>query len=816
MTKPIVTELDQDMRSGVPTATSYVIPFDRIGIRDVPLVGGKNASLGELTRIGIPVPPGFALSVVFYREFLNETGLIAHIREQLTGLDTGDVERLQKVGKNIRSKILSSEFPPHLREQIAEGYLELSRGAALPVAVRSSATAEDLADASFAGAQDTYLNVVGEKKVMECAKKCIASLFTDRAISYRAKKGFDHLDVGLSVGIQKMVNSEAAGVMFTIDPDSGNENVIVIDSNWGLGESVVSGKVIPDKFYIFKRTGEIVGSRIGQKEVYAKYDSAGTVFVNTPLKRRAKFSLAKEHVKVLVEYARRIEEHYQKRMDIEWAVEGNAIYILQARPETVQSSKGTLEEIFHLKGEGKLLVAGIAVGGKIGQGKPNVMADVSEMKNFVSGEILVTRETTPAWEPVMEKAAAIVTEQGGTTSHAAIVSRELGKPCVVGARRVTQLLHNHSNHITVDCSTGVGNIYDGLIPFEIERFDLSTIPETRTKILMNMAVPEGAFAHAKKADGVGLLRIEFVYGNSVGIHPAALLNYEQLKRDPQNFLRAPPKTKDVQYLKRTITEIEAQTQGYDNKPQFLVEKLREGIAMVAAAMDPKPVIVRFSDFKSNEYAALVGGEIFEKGENNPMLGWRGASRYPHTEFAEAFRLECRALREARELGLHNIIPMIPFVRTVEEAKAVLELMKAEGLERGKGGLQVYMMAEIPSNVFLAEEFSKLFDGFSIGSNDLASLVLGVDRDNAKLAKSTFDERNPAVRMAIEHLIKTAHKNGIKIGICGQAPSDYPEIVEFLVENGIDSISLNADVIGRMKRVVATVEERHANAMKKQT
>ena len=583
-----------------------------------------------------------------------------------------------------------------------------------------------------------------------------------------------------------------------------------------MGESVVSGKVIPDKFYIYKRTGEIVGSRIGQKEVYAKNDNDGTVFVNTPLKRRAKFSLAKEEVKVLVEYARKIEEHYQKRMDIEWAVEGNAIYILQARPETVQSSKGTLEEIFHLKGEGKLLVAGIAVGGKIGQGKPNVMADVSEMKNFESGEILVTRETTPAWEPVMEKAAAIVTEQGGTTSHAAIVSRELGKPCVVGARRVTQLLHNHSNPITVDCSTGVGNIYDGLIPFEIERFDLSTIPETRTKIMMNMAVPEGAFAHAKKADGVGLLRIEFVYGNSVGIHPVALLNYEQLKRDPQNFLRAPPKTKDVQYLKRTITEIEAQTQGYDDKPQFLVEKLREGIAMVAAAMDPKPVIVRFSDFKSNEYAALVGGEIFEKGENNPMLGWRGASRYPHTEFAEAFRLECRALREARELGLHNIIPMIPFVRTVEEAKAVLELMKAEGLERGKGGLQVYMMAEIPSNVFLAEEFSKLFDGFSIGSNDLASLVLGVDRDNAKLAKSTFDERNPAVRMAIEHLIKTAHKNGIKIGICGQAPSDYPEIVEFLVENGIDSISLNADVIGRMKRVVATVEERHANAMKKQT
>jgi pyruvate,water dikinase len=811
MTKPIVMGLDQNTPSGTSSANSYVIPFDRIGIRDVPLVGGKNAGLGELTRIGIPVPPGFALSVVFYREFLNASGLIEYIREQLTGLDTTDVERLQKVGSNIRSKILGSEFPPHLREAIREGYLELSRGTALPVAVRSSATAEDLADASFAGQQDTYLNVVGEEQVLECAKKCIASLFTDRAISYRAKKGFDHMDVGLSVGIQKMVDSEVAGVLFTIDPDSGNENLMVIDSSWGLGESVVSGKVIPDKFFIYKKTGKIVGSRLGQKEVYAKYDSTGTVFVNTPLKRRAQFSLAKEQVKVLVEYARKIEEHYQKRMDIEWAVEGNSIYILQARPETVQSSKGTLEEIFHLKGEGKLLVAGIAVGGKIGQGKPNVMADVSEMKNFEPGEILVTRETTPAWEPAMEKAAAIVTEQGGTTSHAAIVSRELGKPCVVGARRVTQLLHDHSNPITVDCSTGVGNIYDGLVAFEVENFDLSTIPETRTKIMMNMAVPEGALAHAKKVDGVGLLRIEFVYGNSVGIHPAALLNYEQLKRDPQNFLRAPPKTKDVQYLKRTITEIDARTHGYDDKPQFLVEKLREGIAMVAAAMDPKPVIVRFSDFKSNEYAALVGGEIFEKGENNPMLGWRGASRYPHTEFAEAFRLECRALREARELGLHNITPMIPFVRTVDEAKAVLELMRAEGLERGKDGLQIYMMAEIPSNVFLAEEFSKLFDGFSIGSNDLASLILGVDRDNAKLAKSTFDERNPAVKMAIEHLIKTAHKNGLKIGICGQAPSDYPEIVEFLVENGIDSISLNADVIGRMKGVVAKAEEKYAKA-----
>jgi pyruvate,water dikinase len=807
MVKPLAIELNK--KPPLETSESYVVPFDRIAIRDVPLVGGKNASLGELTRIGIPVPPGFALSVLFYREFLSKSGLTDYIRKELAGLDVSNVEELQKVGGSIRSRILNSSFPSNLEEAIREGYLALSGGAALPVAVRSSATTEDSADASFAGQQDTYLNVVGEEKVFDCTKKCIASLFTDRAVSYRAKMGFDHVDVGLSVGIQKMVNSEAAGVTFTIDPDSGNENFIVIDSSWGLGESVVSGKVIPDKFFIYKKTGEVVGRRLGQKEVYAKYHSTGTAYVNTPLNRRAQFSLTIEQVKVLVEYALKIENHYAKRMDIEWALEGGRVYILQARPETVQSSKGTLEETYHLKGEGKLLVAGIAVGGKIGQGKPNVMADVSEMKNFEPGQILVTKETTPAWEPIMEKSAAIVTEQGGTTSHAAIVSRELGKPCVVGARRVTQLLHSHSNPITVDCSTGVGNIYDGLVPFETETFDLNTIPQTRTKVMMNMAVPEGALAHAKKADGVGLLRIEFVYGNSVGIHPAALLNFENLKRDPQNFLRAPPRTKDVQYLKRTIAAIETRTQGYDDKPQFLVEKLREGIAMVAAAMHPKPVIVRFSDFKSNEYAALVGGEIFEKGENNPMLGWRGASRYPHTEFADAFKLECRALREARKLGLDNIIPMIPFVRTVEEAKAVLELMKAEGLERGKDGLQVYMMAEIPSNVFLAEEFSKLFDGFSIGSNDLASLVLGVDRDNAKLAKSTFDERNPAVKMAIGHLVKTAHENGLKIGICGQAPSDYPEIVEFLVENGIDSISLNADVIGKMKQVVAKVEERYS-------
>lgn len=807
MPKPLVMEL----KKKTPLETSagpYLIPFDQITIRDVPTVGGKNASLGELTRIGIPVPPGFALSVLFYREFLSESGLTAYIRKQMEGLDVGNVEELQKVGGAIRTRILNAAFPSHLEEAIREGYLALCKGAEIPVAVRSSATAEDMAGASFAGQQDTYLNVVGEEKVLECAKKCIASLFTDRAISYRAKMAIEHIDVGLSVGIQKMVNSESAGVIFTIDPDSGNENFVVIDSNWGLGESVVSGKVIPDKFFIYKKTGEIVGRKLGQKEIFAKYDSTGTTFVNTPLKQRAQFSVTKEQIKVLVEYARKIENHYEKRMDIEWAVEGGKVYILQARPETVQSTKGTLEETYHLKGEGKLLVAGIAVGGKIGQGKPNVMADVSEMKNFELGEILVTKETTPAWEPAMEKSAAIVTEQGGTTSHAAIVSRELGKPCVVGARRVTQLLRNHNNPITVDCSTGVGNIYDGLVPFEIETFDLNVIPQTRTKIMMNMAVPEGALAHAKKADGVGLLRIEFVYGNSVGIHPAALLHFESLKRDPQNFIRAPPNTKDAQYLKRTIAEIEARTQGYDDKPQFLVEKLREGIAMVAAAMDPKPVIVRFSDFKSNEYAALVGGEIFEKGENNPMLGWRGASRYPHTEFAEAFTLECRALREARELGLKNIIPMIPFVRTVDEAKDVLELMKKEGLERGKNGLQVYMMAEIPSNVFLAEDFSKLFDGFSIGSNDLASLILGVDRDNAKLAKSVFDERNPAVKMAIEHLIRTAHKNGIKIGICGQAPSDYPEIVEFLVENGIDSISLNADVIGKMKQVVSMVEERY--------
>lgn len=788
-------------------AARYVVSFDQVGMQDVPSVGGKNASLGELTRIGMPVPLGFALTVHFYREFLNRKGLRQYIKDQLVNLNINNVEQLQKVGRSIRTKIIASEFSPELKEQIKQGYRALGRGIDVPVAVRSSATAEDMADASFAGQQDTYLNVIGEERLVESAKKCIASLFSDRAISYRAKRGFDHLDVGLSVGVQRMVKSDSAGVIFTIDPDSGNENVMVIDSSWGLGETVVSGKVVPDKFFIYKKSGEVIARRRGEKELIAKYDSNGVTFVDTPRQKRGQFSLTVRQAKTLAELGKEIETHYRKSMDIEWAVEGSNLFILQARPETVQSTKGTIEEIYHLKGEGELIGTGIAVGSKIGQGKPNVMADVSEMKNFQPGEILVTKETTPAWEPIMERSAAIVTEQGGTTSHAAIVSRELGKTCVVGARRITQLLRNHKGTITVDCSTGVGRIYDGLVPIEIETFDIAALPNTRTKVMMNMAVPEGALAHAKKADGVGLLRIEFVYGNSVGIHPAALLKYEELKRNPRTLLRAPPKIKDVQYLKRTIAEIDSRTQGYDDKPQFLVEKLREGIAIVAAAMHPKPVIVRFSDFKSNEYAALVGGEIFEKPENNPMLGWRGASRYPHEDFAEAFRLECRALREARDLGLHNIIPMIPFVRTIDEAKSVLELMKAEGLERGKDDLEVYMMAEIPSNVFLADDFAQLFDGFSIGSNDLASLVLGVDRDNAKLAKSVFDERNPAVKMALEHLIKTAHKRGIKIGICGQAPSDYPEIVEFLVENGIDSISLNADVIGRMKQVVATMEEK---------
>jgi len=785
----------------------YVVPFDRIGMDDIPRVGGKNASLGELIRSGIRVPPGFALTVAFYRRFIESNALKEYISQQLASLDTSNVEDLEKAGRNIRSKILSSEFPPELRKAISYGYATLCNGEEVSVAVRSSATAEDLADASFAGQQDTYLNVVGADRVEECTKRCIASLFTDRAISYRAKKGFDHMQVGLSIGIQRMVNSDSAGVMFTIDPDSGNENVIVMDSSWGLGESVVGGKVVPDKFFVAKKNGCIVGRSLGLKEVYAKHDSKGTTFVSTPAEDRIKFSLTEEQILRLADLARKIEQHYGRPMDIEWATEGPDIFILQARPETVQSSKGTLEEVYYLKGEGKLIVEGIAVGGKIGQGKPNVMLSVNEMKNFQPGEILVTKETTPAWEPIMERAAAIVTEQGGTTSHAAIVSRELGKPCVVGARRITQLTGKSKDDVTVDCSTGVGKIYQGRIPYEVETFDLSTLPTTHTKVMMNMAVPEGALLNAKKADGVGLLRIEFVYGNNVGIHPAALLQYERLKRDPQEVLRAPPNHDDVQYLKHMIAEIESKTQGYRDKPQFLVEKLREGIAIVAVAMDPKPVIVRFSDFKSNEYEALVGGRIFEKEENNPMLGWRGASRYPHTEFAEAFRLECRALREARELGFHNIIPMIPFVRTLDEAKAVLELMKQEGLERGKDGLQVYMMAEIPSNVLLAEEFAKLFDGFSIGSNDLASLILGVDRDNAKLAKSVFDERNPAVKMAIEHLIKTAHSHGIKIGICGQAPSDYPEIVEFLVQNQIDSISLNPDVIGRMKKVVAEVEDR---------
>jgi len=792
-------------------------------MQDVPLVGGKNASLGELTRIGMPIPSGFALTIDFYREFLKENRLTDYINDQLNGLDIKDVERLQQVGHNIRAKILEAEFPSHLKEEVVRGYTRLNRLnglngwngwnrariAPIPVAVRSSATAEDLADASFAGQQDTYLNVIGEENLIESARKCIASLFSDRAISYRAKRKFNHMDIGLSIGVQRMVSSDSAGVMFTIDPDSGNDNVMVIDSSWGLGEAVVSGRVIPDKFFIYKKNGEVVAKRLGQKSELVKYSESGTEFAETPPEKRSQFSLSNEHAKALAGYGKRIEAHYRRAMDIEWAIEGGEIYILQARPETVQSTKGTLEEIYHIKQledlEKRLIVTGIAVGGKIGQGKPNVMESVSEMKNFKPGEILVTKETTPAWEPIMERSAAIVTEQGGTTSHAAIVSRELGKPCVVGARRVTQLLKNYKNDITVDCSMGEGRIYHGRIPYEIETFDIRDLPKTRTKVMMNMAVPEGALHHAKKSDGVGLLRIEFVYGNSVGIHPRALLHYETMKTDPESLLRKAPTMRVQRYFKKALREIEAKTQGYSKKSDFLVEKLREGISIVAAAVYPNPVIVRFSDFKSNEYRALIGGEIFELEENNPMLGWRGASRYPHPDFVDAFGLECQAIKEARELGLDNIIPMIPFVRTVEEALDVLDIMRQRGLERGKNGLEVYMMAEIPSNIWLADEFAQLFDGFSIGSNDLTMLMLGVDRDNAKLARGVFDERNKAVSMAISHLIKTAHRYGKKVGICGQAPSDHPEIVEFLVRNGIDSISLNPDVIGRMKKIVAAEE-----------
>jgi pyruvate, water dikinase len=792
---------------------SLILWFDEIGLEDIPLVGGKNASLGELIQQlkpkGVNVPNGFAITAYAYRYFIEKAGLAAQLRELFADLDVDDVSNLQQHGNKARRLILSVNFPPELEAAIGAAYQKLCNryGEDTEVAVRSSATAEDLPDASFAGQQETYLNVQSLTRVLEYCHRCFASLFTDRAISYRQRNGFDQLEVALSVGVQKMVRSDlaASGVMFSIDTESGFKNAALITAAYGLGENIVQGAVNPDEYLVFKPTLKdgfrpILDKRLGNKRIKMVYDMGGsrlTKNVWVPESEQDKFCLTDDEILQLARWAVQIEEHYSHvrgvytPMDIEWAKDGltNELFVVQARPETVQSQKPTnVLKTYHLKEHSEVLVRGRSVGATIGQGATRVILDVSQIHLFQPGEVLVTNKTDPDWEPIMKKASAIVTNQGGRTCHAAIIARELGIPAIVGCTDATDVLKT-GQEVTISCAEGdEGLVYKGLLPFEVKETRLENLPRTRTQILMNVGNPEQAFSLASiPCDGVGLARLEFIIANHIKTHPLALLHFDELEDE---------------VVKAQIAEL---TKLYDHKPEFFVDKLACGIGMIAAAFYPKPVIVRLSDLKTNEYANLLGGKPFEPKEENPMLGWRGASRYYDEKYRDAFALECQALKRVREeMGLTNVIPMIPFCRTPDEGRQVLAEMAKNGLERGVNGLQVYVMCELPSNVILADEFSKVFDGFSIGSNDLTQLTLGLDRDSALVAP-IFDERNKGVKRMVKMAIADAKEHGCKIGICGQAPSDYPEFAQFLVEQGIDSISLNPDSVLKTILMVAQVE-----------
>ncbi len=780
----------------------FVKWFEELGIEDVPSVGGKNASLGEMYRElasqGIRVPNGFAVTAAAYRLFVQEAGLDRQFKDTLADLDVRKLANLSQRGREVRQAILAAPLPGAVERAILEAYDRLNGegGKHLDVAVRSSATAEDLPDASFAGQQETYLNVQGHQMLLETCRRCFASLFTDRAIAYRVEKGFDHLKIALSIGVQRMVRSDlaTAGVMFSIDTETGFRDAVLINASYGLGENVVQGSVNPDEYYVFKPTLKqghrpILNKLLGSKEFKLVYDVGGSKMVKNvpvPADDRARYALTDDEILTLARWASVIEDHYcAKRgtaspMDMEWAKDGHSgeLFIVQARPETVQSWRDlNAIETYRLARRGRVLVSGRSVGGKIGQGRVRVIKHVAQIHEFREGDVLVTDKTDPDWVPIMKRATAIVTNRGGRTCHAAIVSRELGLPAIVGTERATEILTD-GQMVTVSCAEGdTGYVYEGDLPIEIDRHDLRALSRPRTHIMMNVANPQEAFRLSFiPNDGVGLAREEFIISHAIGIHPMALLDYERL---------------DDQAVK---TEIERRTVGYPDKPGFFVEKLAHGIGMIAAAFYPKEVIVRLSDFKSNEYANLIGGRLYEPVEDNPMLGFRGASRYYDARYRDGFALECRALRRVREaMGLLNVKIMVPFCRTVEEGRLVLAEMARHGLRRGEGGLEVYVMCEIPSNVILAEEFAEIFDGFSIGSNDLTQLVLGVDRDSSIVAP-LFDERNPAVMRMIATVIKAAKAGGRKIGICGQAPSDYPEFARFLVAEGIDSLSLNPDAV----------------------
>ena len=793
----------------------FVLWFNQLGIKDVPLVGGKNASLGEmyrqLTPRGIAVPDGFAVTAEAYFYLLEKTGVGKKIKETLKTLNIKSLSSLMSVGERVRALILKTEFPPELEKEILAFYRDLSKKyktADVDVAVRSSATAEDLPDASFAGQQETYLNIHGEEELLSACRKCFASLFTNRAISYRQDKHFEHFKIGLSIGVEKMVRADKAssGVMFSIDTESGFPDVVLINGAWGLGENIVQGAVNPDEFYVFKpllakNFKSILSKKLGDKKIkmiYATDPNQPTKNIaTTPIERKS-FCLNDKEILQLARWAMVIEAHYKKPMDMEWAKDGvtGRLFIVQARPETVQSQRNfnVLEE-YQLLEKGKPILSGAAVGSKIGSGRARIIQDVKKIHEFKKDEILVTDMTDPDWEPIMKIASAIVTNKGGRTCHAAIVSRELGIPCIVGTGQATQLLKNNQE-ITVSCAEGEeGYIYKKALRFRVKKTNLKNFRRAKTKIMMNIGSPDIAFSSSFiPNDGVGLAREEFIINEHIKIHPLALLNFAKIKD------------------KKIKTQIEQITRGYKNKKQFFIDKLAEGVAMIAAAFYPKDVIVRLSDFKSNEYANLIGGRAYEPQEENPMIGWRGASRYYSQQYRPAFDLECKALHKVREvIGLKNVKIMIPFCRTVEEGKKVIKIMAENGLRRGKNGLEIYVMCEIPSNVILAPEFAKLFDGFSIGSNDLTQLTLGVDRDSA-LVSHVYNERNAAVKNLVRTVIERAKASKRKIGICGQAPSDFPDFAQFLVECGIDSISLNPDTV--IKTTLAILKEEQKMKRKK--
>ena len=787
--------------------TNFVKWYNEVGIADVSSVGGKNAALGEmysnLVSLGVNIPDGFALTADAYRYFFKKTGLDKKIKEILSDLNTSDIRNLQIRGKKIRESILKENLPQALQDAVTKAYrkLEEKYGKNSDVAVRSSATAEDLPGASFAGQQETYLNVHGIENVLVATKKCIASLFTDRAISYRADKGFSHFDAALSVGIQRMVRSDKAssGVAFTIDTETGFDKVIVINGVYGLGEFIVQGKVVPDEFIIFKPTLEnghnsIIAKNIGKKNIKLIYAKNGTKQEKVSSQEAQKFCLTDTEVIKLAKWCYEIEKYFSKKhahyqpMDIEWAKDGitDELFIVQARPETVHSGedKNVLKE-YQLQKTGKILASGIAVGSKIGSGQVRILHNAKNISSFKKGEVLVTEITDPDWEPIMKIASAIVTDKGGRTSHAAIVSRELGIPCIVGANNATRALKN-SQEVTVDASGGqVGNVYDGLIPFKIVKHHLDKIPKPATKIMINIGSPDEAFkSHNLPVQGVGLGRLEFIIASHIRIHPNALIDYEKLKKEKQ-----------TPAIKKLLKEIDNLTFLYEDKKQFYIDKLALGIAKLAATFYPEEVIIRFSDFKTNEYRTLVGGVLYEPAEENPMLGWRGASRYYDPKFKVAFGLECMAMKRVREeMGFTNVVPMIPFCRTPEEGKKVVDIMTEHGLDRAKDkNLKIYVMCEIPSNILLADEFLEIFDGMSIGSNDLTQLTLGLDRDSG-IVTHIANENNDAVKKLIAEIIHKCKEKNKYIGICGQAPSDYPEFAQFLVKEGIDSMSLNPDTV----------------------